>query len=211
MTFHNEERIPPEAGHHAHESPTSMTLPLIVLAVLAAIAGGALYISGLFESFLMHTPSLVAAARGAAHGAEEHAGHGWIGLVSFVIALVGIGLAAFLYLGDQREVQALSKQLQFRQNPRLRGVSPYQLSSNKFFFDEIYNLLIVRPLELLADLSYWIDRRLIDGMVNLVGRTAPALGSVMRSLQMGLVQFYALAMILGVLILLVVRLWTANG
>ncbi len=215
MTFHGEERIPAEAGHHAHESPTSMTGPLVALAVLAAIAGGTLYATGLFDSFLHDAPSLAMFDQAAEHGvaaagdAEHHGGHGWIGLASAIIALVGISAAAFLYLGDQREIRALSQAMQLRGSARWSGLSPYQFSHHKFYFDEIYDWLLVRPLRGLAAVSYWIDRYLIDGIVNLVGKTPLTLGSVMRSLQTGLVQFYALAMVLGVLILLVVRLWAA--
>ncbi len=213
MTFHGQERVPEEAGHHAHESPPNMTGPLVALAVLAAIVGGALHWTGKFDEFLHHTPSLAMFETAAEHGAgeaEHHGGHGWIVIASIVIALVGIGGAAFLYLGDQREIRAISQAMQLRGNPRWAGLSPYQFSYRKFYFDEIYDWLLVRPFQGLAKLSYWIDRHVIDGLVNLVGRVPPALGSVMRSLQTGLVQFYALAMVVGVLILLMARLWAAN-
>jgi NADH-quinone oxidoreductase subunit L len=211
MTFHGETVIPAEAGHHAHESPRVMTMPLEALAVLAFVIGGALSIFDSFDHFLAYTPSIAFFERPplnldgaeAAHGA----GHAWIGVVSFFIALLGLCAAAFLYLGEPSEIRVLSRELQLRGNPRLAGISPYQLSAHKFFFDEIYHYLFVRPLQLLADASYWLDRNVIDALVNFVGRMPAALGSVMRSLQMGLVQFYALAMIIGVLILAAVRLW----
>jgi hypothetical protein len=84
-------------------------------------------------------------------------------------------------------------------------ISPYKLSRGKFFIDEIYQLLIVLPLRGVAAICYAIDRWIVDGLVNLVGRVPPMAGGLMRSLQMGLVQFYALAMVLGVLVLLVAR------
>jgi NADH-quinone oxidoreductase subunit L len=212
MTFHNETVIPPEAGRHAHESPPVMTVPLFALAVMAFIIGGVCYATGTFDHFLAHSPSAAfferphPEAKGALT-APHHASHAWIGLASFFIALLGIGAAAFLYLGEPSEIQVLSRGLQLRGNPRLKGISPYRLSSHKFYFDEIYHFLFVRPLELLASVSYWLDRNVIDRLVNLVGRAPGAVGSLMRSLQMGLVQFYALAMIIGVLILAAVRLW----
>jgi hypothetical protein len=87
-------------------------------------------------------------------------------------------------------------------------VSPYKLSQNKFFLDELYYGLFVWPLKLLAKVLYWIDRWIIDGLVNLFGSVPREFGSLMRSLQMGLVQFYAAAMVLGVVILLAARmLW----
>ena len=63
-------------------------------------------------------------------------------------------------------------------------------------------LLVVRPLEGIAWRSYWVDRNLIDGLVNLCGRAPSALGASLRFLQCGMIQFYALAMVLGLLALI---------
>jgi NADH-quinone oxidoreductase subunit L len=92
-------------------------------------------------------------------------------------------------------------------------LSPYKLSLGKFFFDEIYQLTIVLPLRLFAAACYAIDRWVVDGIVNGIGRIPPAIGSLFRSLQMGLVQFYALAMVLGILIFVALAsgiLWAAG-
>jgi NADH-quinone oxidoreductase subunit L len=90
-------------------------------------------------------------------------------------------------------------------------LSPYRLSRDKFYFDEIYTALVVWPLRLVAAVCYWFDRWIIDGLVDLAGRIPAAFGYIMRSLQMGLVQFYALAMVLGMLILVAARLIWAAG
>ena len=91
-------------------------------------------------------------------------------------------------------------------------LTPYRLSRNKFYFDEIYAALIVWPLRIVAGVCYWIDRWIVDGLVesgrpDSAGRSA----TLMRPLQMGLVQFYALAMVLGMLILVAARLMWAAG
>jgi NADH-quinone oxidoreductase subunit L len=89
-------------------------------------------------------------------------------------------------------------------------LTPYRLSRDKFYFDEIYAALIVWPLRIVAGVCYWFDRTVIDGLVDLAGRLPVAFGHIMRGLQMGLVQFYALAMVLGMLILVAARLiWAA--
>jgi NADH:ubiquinone oxidoreductase subunit 5 (subunit L)/multisubunit Na+/H+ antiporter MnhA subunit len=67
-------------------------------------------------------------------------------------------------------------------------------------------VLVVWPMLGLARLSYWIDRRVIDGLVDLCGRVPLAVGAALRSLQGGMVQFYALAMVLGLLVLIGVLL-----
>jgi NADH-quinone oxidoreductase subunit L len=98
-------------------------------------------------------------------------------------------------------------------SPLLLGkfVSPYKLSAHKFYFDELYRYTIVLPLRGLAQLCYAVDRWAIDGMVNLIGWIPPAVGTLMRSLQMGLLQFYALAMFLGVLVLIATKLIWGTG
>jgi len=89
--------------------------------------------------------------------------------------------------------------------------TPYRLSRDKFYFDELYAALVVWPLRALAAALAWADRWIVDGLVNLAGQIPPAIGTLMRPLQMGLVQFYALAMVLGVLILVAARLLWAGG
>ncbi len=85
-------------------------------------------------------------------------------------------------------------------------VSPYQLSANRFYLDELYSWLVVAPLRALARLSAVIDQWVVDGLVNLVGRIPVWVGDLMRSLQMGVLSFYALSMVLGLLIILWVRM-----
>jgi NADH-quinone oxidoreductase subunit L len=89
-------------------------------------------------------------------------------------------------------------------------ISPHKASYNKFYFDELYDVLLVTPLKYTARFFYWLDRWLVDGLVNLVSTLPPLAGSLMRSLQMGLVQFYALAMVLGAIVLILARIAWAN-
>jgi NADH-quinone oxidoreductase subunit L len=77
--------------------------------------------------------------------------------------------------------------------------------------DEIYEAVIVRPLRRLADGLYLFDRHVIDGLVNSCGQLPRALGGLLRTLQMGLVQFYGLAMVLVVVVVLAARLIWASG
>jgi NADH-quinone oxidoreductase subunit L len=191
LTFFGEERVPHEAGHHAHESGPTITIPLIILAICALVVGAYFELSGSFERFLVLTPSLAFhdLAAGAHVGPESHSR---IAVIGTVVALAGIGLAAFFYLGDRRPVEWLARVLR----------PLYELSYGKLFIDQIYQACVVWPVWLLAQLSYAVDRWFIDGLVNLVGKIPPALGTVVRALQTGMVQFYALAMVLGLLVLI---------
>ena len=187
-TFFGPVRIPEEAGHHAHESPRTMTVPLVILAICAAIVGFAFVSS--FGEFLELTPSL---AWKMVRNVEENATiHGQVAVTSTIVALAGIGLAAFFYLGDRLQVEWLA-----------RVFRPfYQLSYGKFYVDSIYDWLVIKPMRVVAWICNWIDRWLIDGLVNLFGAIPPLFGSALRSLQNGVVQFYAMAMILGLLVLI---------
>ena len=200
MTFYGPLKTPPEA-HHPHESPREMTAPLVILAVCAALVGLVCEQTHAFANFLWSTPQLtygavgeeVRALLGAHKGLPFHTD---VATWSTIVALSGIGLAAFMYLGDKTEVQHVAEFAQSK-----RGLWFYQLSLRKFFFDEIYALFIVLPLRIIAFVSYFIDRFIIDGLVNLCGWIPTAGGALLRSLQTGLVQFYALAMLLGMMVL----------
>jgi NADH-quinone oxidoreductase subunit L len=198
LTFYGKERIPHEAGDHAHESPRVMTVPLILLAIGSAFLGVLFFVTGDFGKFLERTPSL--AYRGWHTAvAEEAAGvHTEVMILSAIISLLGIGLAWFLYGGRQKLVQGLTSLME------VFGL--YQLSFDKFYIDQIYSMLVVAPLAGIAAVCAWFDRTVIDGLVDLVGRIPPAVGSGLRLLQPGLVQFYAMAMVLGVLVLIVMAL-----
>jgi NADH-quinone oxidoreductase subunit L len=194
LTFLGPERIPPEAGHHVHESPGTMTGPLVVLAF------GSLTVGAYFEwthglvGFLAATPSLAYLPTEAGDAAVRATEHAHIGIMSTAITAVGIGLAAFLYLGNRKKAARLA---------RLMDVfGLYSLSHGKFFFDPLYRLLIVWPLMGVAWLAASFDQYVIDGLVDFCGRTPKILGAVLRPAQNGLVQFYALAMMLGLLLLL---------
>ena len=193
-TFHGPEEIPSEAGHHAHESPRTMTVPLIVLAVCSAVVGFYFEVTHGFKDFLEQTPSIAYLT----HHAHEHAHEGFhwnIAFVSAAVALAGIGLAAVFYWPARRSIADAT-------HKATEAFGLYRLSNQKFFFDEIYQMLFVWPLVGLAALSYWIDRNVIDRTVNFVGHMPPRIGSALRPLQNGLVPFYAVGMILGLLVLL---------
>ena len=191
LTFYGKEEVPPEAHGHAHESPGSMTVPLVILAICSLIVGYVLHARHAFTHLIDSTPSLAFISR---HEAVSPAEFHWdIAIQSSLIAIAGVALASFFYLGDLEPIRWLS-----------RKVRPlYQLSYHKMFFDEIYSFLIVRPTGAMAKCCYWVDRYVIDALVDATGRLALRIGAIFRSLQSGLVQFYALVMLLGLLVLFI--------
>ena len=106
--------------------------------------------------------------------------------------MLGIGLAAFLYLGERREVEGFAQWLW-----PLRDVS-----FHKFYVDQLYQFIVVWPLQLVGLVSYALDRVLIDGAVNLAGRLPVQLGATLRRMQSGLVPFYGMMMAIGAVLIL---------
>jgi NADH-quinone oxidoreductase subunit L len=179
LTFWGEERIPPEAGHHAHESPPVMLWPLRILAV------GAVGLGILVQPFTGWFSKLMGG---------EHEELNWsLMIVSSLMALGGIGLAWFVYVRRPGLADSLAR--------KYEGL--YELSRNRFYLDELYYAFIVRPLEVFAHLCRVLDLYLVDGVVDLFGQVPRFLGILFRPIQNGLVQFYALAMVLGLTVFLI--------
>jgi NADH-quinone oxidoreductase subunit L len=189
MTFWGPEKIPDEAGHHAHESPPVMCIPLWVLAGGAIVLGALLdqHTTGFFVRFLDLT---IPGAKATAEA--EHIDKFVMGSSS-VLALAGIGIAYIMYAKPSTlpaRIAALSGPLT-------------NLSRNKFYLDEIYGALFVWPLLALASLSRFLDWAFIDSLlVGGIGKLPGFAGRLPQPIQNGLVQFYALAMMLGLGVLL---------
>jgi len=195
MTFTGPTRVPDEAGHHAHESPPVMTIPLMILAVAATVSGWWLFSTHALADFLAATPSL--AAKSVAATATPHAFHLDLALQGSFAAVAGIMLAAVGHLGRRSDGPQME-----------RFLGPLAtLFSHKFFLDELYAAVIVKPLELLALLAAWFDRFVVDGLVDGVGRLPLGLGAILRRLQSGLLQRYAVAGAIGTLLVVLALAW----
>jgi NADH-quinone oxidoreductase subunit L len=190
MVFWGPEKIPPEAGRHAQESPGSMIVPLIMLSFGSLTVGMYFEWTHGFAHFLEASPSLASLGRAAVETAEP-----WrMGVTSSLITLVGIVSAAALYLGSRKKAERLARFMD------VFGL--YSLSLGKFFFDPIYWAFVIWPLLGVARLAAWFDRCVIDGAVDFCGRLPRMLGAALRPAQNGLLQLYALAMVLGLLVLI---------
>jgi NADH-quinone oxidoreductase subunit L len=245
MTFHGEFRGTEEQAHHLHESPRAMTVPLMVLAVgavlagylgIPAVLGHPLHLPNLFEGFLH--PVLA----NAHHALEQvfpdplaDEGTEWALMgASVAVALAGIFLARYLYKSRPELSDRLAEAL----------APLHRLLSNKYYVDEIYGALFVRGVALgggralhtvdrlvvdggdgevrpgagvnglawltrdvVAMFSNAWDRYVVDMLVNAVGVVLDNLSYLFRSVQNGLVQHYALAMIIGLFFLIFAGRW----
>jgi NADH-quinone oxidoreductase subunit L len=186
LTFWGEERIPPEAGHHAHESPPVMLWPLMILAV------GAVGVGIVVQPFTHWLGKILVVGTPGLPGAEEAATNYGLMILGSALALLGIAGAWYLYVRRPGLADELAQKNQ--------GL--YELSANRFYLDDIYNAFIVKPLAVFAHLCRVIDTYLVDGLVDLIGHLPRFLGILFRPIQNGLVQFYALAMVLGLAVFL---------
>lgn len=172
---------------HAHESSSIMTVPLVILAVFAAIAGFIGLPGGLslIEKFLH--PALV--TPGVHRIAAEHGVIEWVLLlISAVVALVGIYVAYYMYVLKPEIPKKLAKQWS----------SVYTLLVRKYYVDEAYTEVIVKPLKDIGGfLASTIDKGLIDGIVNGIGSVTTGLAPILGGMQAGLVREYAFSILIG--------------
>jgi NADH-quinone oxidoreductase subunit L len=216
-TFYGPLRVPPEADMHHHgdaaaesgphqhgptevvaagheprssyESPRVMTVPLIVLAVFAVgvgfLLGPVMPPTFQFSHYL---------GMGLPHTEGEEGIKWGLMALSAVIAVGGVGLAYLMYVRRPDLPGKLAASAQ--------GL--YQLSLNKFHIDELYDTFLMAPLRGVTVFCRIFDQYVIDGLVDLLGHVPRLLGARFRPVQNGLVQFYALAMVLGLTVFLLV-------
>ncbi len=204
LTFHGKFRGTHEQEHHLHESPAVMTLPLWVLAAGAIGAGWVGIPTGMWGLFGAADHDLLARflapviAVVPGHGAPaHHASHLTEALLigaSVAVALVGIWLASRLW-GRGRGLAA--DQAFAQRAPRLR-----QLLADKYRVDELYDLVVVRPLKAVAHASWKvIDTLLIDGALHVGSFLAEVVGDIGRLTTTGNVRHYGIYFLGGVILL----------
>jgi NADH-quinone oxidoreductase subunit L len=193
LTFFGVTRADHHTAVHVHESPPSMTVPLVVLAILSVIGG---YV-GLPEGWLWgnrFAESLVPIV-GHPHAAAHESASLELLLMaaSVVAALSGIALAWLFYVRSPRIPNQLAS--------RFRGA--YETLLNKYWVDELYEATFVRgTIGLATGLWRFVDVFVIDGIVNGVGVFTRSQSEVWRRLQTGNVQHYALTFLAGVILLI---------
>ena len=191
LTFYGKYRGSHHAEEQIHESPNSMTIPLIALAVLSAIGGiigipealgGHHWLSQWLSPVIMHHAP-----------APDHATEYMLMAVSVIGVLISIGFAYQKYikqghvpLADEGKRTMLAR-----------------LSYHKFYVDEIYDLMIRKPLDAFSTFFYKVvDTKLVDGIINGLGWSTSEASKGIRLLQTGNVGFYILMMVVGIISLL---------
>jgi NADH-quinone oxidoreductase subunit L len=189
LTFHGTPRYTEQEVHHVHESPKSMLIALIVLAVFSMVAGfvgipRVLHGGDQIEHFL--TPQ-------ASEAESESAGSSSTEMllmgVSTVIALSGLGVAYLFYVAKPELPGVLAA----------KGHAMYSILTHKYYVDEIYDSVIVWPIVTASREFLWkfVDILVIDGTVNGVGKAVRGSANGLRHMQTGYVRTYAAWILLG--------------
>jgi len=193
MTFTGE----PRTDYHAHESPPSMTVPLVILAILAL--GFGLAAHGAFGGFLEHTYSehLIeeAAEIGGHHLAEEHPHPPPILFyLPIIVGVIGFVISWLIY----------SKRI-FNMSSIISSRNPiYRLLLNRYYQHQIYTEFVAITIvhRVLSLIGEFIDRRIIDGIIDGISWILIMIGEVIRRIQTGVVQHYAAWVVMGVVALM---------
>ena len=206
LTFHGVPRFD-QKKTHVHESPRIILAPLAVLALLSVVGGwwaAPHLVGGLnyFDNFL----KLVFLASETSSSTDSYSGNSQLIATVFgppmVAAFIGFLLAWLLYIRRPETPKRLAESLS----------APYRLLAGKFFVDELYALLIVRPLVWISANFLWraVDEESIDGLVNGVAREAGEIGDRLRHLNSGNMRTYAAWVILGAVVLTTLLVWTVR-
>jgi NADH-quinone oxidoreductase subunit L len=191
LAFFGNGRYSEETRHHLHESPTSMTGPLIVLGILSIVGGFVglpawMSTSNQFSQFLH--PSLALALH-TEHGELHHSTELIFACLSIAVALIGIYVAYRLYIQRPDAAAAIAQ----------RWSALHRLLYRKYYVDEVYDATIIHPTLRASTNILWkqADAGLIDGMVNGAGEFVQDLSYVLKNIQNGLIRSYATWILLG--------------
>ncbi len=196
LTFHGKTRADHHTFDHAHEAPFSMLIPLAVLAVGSIAAG-------FFGANILHMVSSAVSAEGNFfEGAifvaaekinlleEIHHAPFLVKISPLIVGVIAIALAYVFYLKKTDLPEKLAN-----------AVKPlYKLSLNKWYFDEIYEFILVKPTKKIGDFLWRIiDVKFVDGVPNGAAIFCKIMSGKISKLQSGYIFNYALWMILGVI------------
>jgi NADH-quinone oxidoreductase subunit L len=214
LTFWGEFRGPKAVWDKVHESPWVMTIPLILLAIPSVFLGMALGLP-LGDSTIHHWLEPVF------HEGLELLGHeeleyqlfgidGVLIIASVTIAAIGIAIALRLFGADLGGLHLPARPERVRE---LSARVPflYRASLNKWWFDELNDLLFIRIGGRVAAAMWWFDREVVDGTVNGIGTTTISAGRGLRQVQTGRVQNYALGIAIGFIVMAAAYLLLAGN
>jgi NADH-quinone oxidoreductase subunit L len=208
-TFYGKSHVDPSVEPHVHESSPWMVVPLVLLAIPSALGGIALGLP-LGDSQLKHwLEPVFHEAEVYLHGeapAYQLLGiDGALILTSVAAAALGLSVGIYLFGFFKRPVKQARIDSVVAANGATRFL--YRASLNKWWFDELNDLLFIRIGGRVAAILWWFDRVIVDGTVNGVGTVTRDAGGGLRRIQTGRVQNYALGIAVGLIVMAGSFLW----
>ena len=199
MTFFGDSRVDSEKEPHIHESPAVMTIPLIVLAILATVGGWVNLPDGWLwgNAFVRFLAPVVGNFKPMVEATTISTS------LPLIASIIGIVFAYVLYI----RLPGLPFLLAWRLK------TPYDLLLNKYYIDELYNLVVTRPMFWISQnvLNRAIDSYIIDGTAEGAGLAVQTGGEVARRAETGNVQHYAFVYLLGALGVVAYYLYLVTG
>ena len=192
LTFFGKFRGTHEQEHHLHESPSSMTIPLMVLAALSVLGG----LLGLPEFLGMpnwigeHLDTIII------HKSPSTMNHGTELTLMGIAILAALSVLYFTYMIYMKN-KVLPVEKESEMKPLQRTIF------NKYYVDEIYDAIIRKPIDFMAEFfGRFVDKQILDALVDSIGNGVNGLSSVVKQLQTGNISFYILGMVTGIIAIL---------
>jgi NADH-quinone oxidoreductase subunit L len=202
LTFHGEFRGTEEQKHHLHESPSTMTLPLIVLAILSVL-GGLINLPHFIGHG--HYAKLMEWLKPVLTEESYKQMEATLSGVSFGTEMILLGATVLMFFTVWFIVKNIYVNKKKQALPEEQYTGWEKLSAKKLYVDEIYNALVVKTIEGLGRGGKMFDKGVLDRVVDFVGEGAEDSGRSMKRIQNGNVETYILIMSLAVGIILIVN------
>lgn len=175
-----------KAENHPHESPKSMTVPLIILAFFSVIGGWAALPEHNFAFFIHYVPS--------GHEFEREVIDWGLAAISVLAGLLGIGLAYLVYLKKAISAEGMAKRFSI----------VHKVLKNKYYVDELYLWVIHHIVDGFGKVLYWFDIHVVDGIVNGIAFVTRSGGKTLRRTTTGQLQTYAMVFFIAIVIIFMV-------
>jgi NADH-quinone oxidoreductase subunit L len=200
LTFFTDFRGTEEEKHHLHESPWTMTLPLAILAICSIGAGflgmpAVMHMPHWFNGFLAPVVETSKGILGEVHHVD-HSTEIMLMLLATALAITSIVIAYVFYISKKQVPEA---------DDQTKGFAKWV--ANKFYIDELYDKVFVKPMMVLSDILHVVvDKLIVDLIVNASAWMVGFTGRTMRLVQTGNTGFYIFIMVIAMMVLLLIQL-----
>lgn len=199
LTFGGSFRGTADQKHHLHESPKSMTIPLIVLAVLSVVGG----VMGIPNGHMHVLHYFLKPGFGPAEAwisNPHHFNMHELFLMSIAVAAAGVAIYIAYMIYRKNNILPVDSEDDM--------TAPQRVIYNKYYVDELYDAIIRKPFDKLSDLAYrFFEIPVVDGIVNGVGNAAKQIGGIVKYAQSGSIGLYLFSMVVAIILFIVTKLY----